>query len=358
MGRDINMKKTVQLSLAVALALTGCATNDRGPVDDGDDGSGSGSDTTPPPAPEMQFAGAYRLDSTFDLATNLPGGTGSFLGELIEATDDSDDPMSWVVDKMLAQMDDGTLKDILVGAKPFVIDYLNDQVTSLAPDLVGKLTQLGQNMADATKHFGLDEQLEIAADPIDNNEIGKITVDGVHFTVNGVTTDHLFADYDLDNVVAPGVSVALDAQSKLLVGQHTLPLPYGQLARIALDAAAIPAIDPNAHSLQELLSNAVDCQAVGQSIADALDIGGASFFASACTGGMGVVADEIYDQLLGEDTILSLHISGDARATDVDGDYKIDRLSSGKWTGTMTLDATDAPLADPATFTGMRTTIF
>ena len=122
--------------------------------------------------------------------------------------------------------------------------------------------------------------------------------------------------------------------------------------------AVIPAIDPNAHSLQDLLADTIDCQAVGQSIADALDIGGATFFASACTGGMGVVADQIYGQLLDDDTLLSLDISGDARATDVDGDYKIDRLSSGTWTGTMTLDATDAPLADPATFTGMRTTIF
>lgn len=358
MGRDINMKKTLQLSLAVALALTGCATDERGPLDDGD-GDGSGSDTTtPPPAPEMQFAGGYRLDSTFDVATNLPGGTGTFLNELIEATDDPNDPMSWVVDKLLAQLEPGTLKNILTGAKPLVIDYLNQQVTSLAPELVGTLTQLGQNMADATKHLGLDEQLLIAADPIDNNEIGKITVDGVHFTIDGVTTSHLFAEYDMDNVVAPGIAVALDAQSRLLIGDHTLPLPYGKIARIALDAAVIPALDPTAHSLQDLLANVIDCQGVGAGIADALDIGSAAFWASACNGGMGLAADEIYAQLLDQDTILSLHISGDARASDVDGDFKIDRLSSGTWKGTMTLDGVVAPLADPATFTGVRTTIF
>jgi hypothetical protein len=32
----------------------------------------------------------------------------------------------------------------------------------------------------------------------------------------------------------------------------------------------------------------------------------------------------------------------------------IDKLSSGEWTGTMTYDTSDAPLAQPATFVGVR----
>ncbi len=43
-----------------------------------------------------------------------------------------------------------------MGSKPFVIGYLNDRVTSLAPDLVGTLTELGQRMEDLTKNFGVN----------------------------------------------------------------------------------------------------------------------------------------------------------------------------------------------------------
>jgi len=348
-----SMKTPLQLSLAVALAVTGCASTDRLP-DDGD-GDGSGSDMTdPPPPPKMQIGGAYRLESTFDVVTNFPGDSGSFLNGLIEATDDPNDPASWLVDQILAQMEPGTLKDILQGAKPFVIDSLNEELTSLAPELFGTITEIGQRMEDVTKHLGVDEKLEVGIGGIDVSTVGTLTADGVQFTIAGTTTKYLFADHDIDNVVVTGVPITLDLESRFRIAQHTLPLPYGKIARLALDAAVIPAIDPTADSLQELLANAADCTSVGQAIQDALGFGGATFWASACIGGMGLVADEVYAQILDTNALLDLNISGEARAADTDGDYKIDRLGSGKWTGTMTYDAADGTLADTATFTGSR----
>ncbi|MDX2090608.1 MAG: hypothetical protein SFX73_22300 [Kofleriaceae bacterium] len=351
------MKNPLSLSLALALAVTGCAADARTNDGDGDgdgDGSGSGSGSQEPPAPEpkMQYSGGYRISSTFDLLTNMPGNSGSFLNGLVEATDDPDDPMSWLVDKMLEQMQPGTLKDVLTTAKPFVIGYLNDEVTNLAPELFDTLIQIGQNMEDVTKHMGLEEKLWV--DVVDQSHVGKVTVDGLAFTIAGTTTKHMFADHDIDNVEATGVFVSLDAQSRFRIGQHTLPLPYGKIARVALDAAVIPAIDPSATSLGQLLSNAVNCQGVGQSIADALDIGSASFWAGACTGGLGLVANEVYEQLLDQDAILGLTIQGEARASDTDSDYKIDKLSLGEWDGTMNYSGEDATLADPATFIGSR----
>jgi hypothetical protein len=144
------MMKIAPIGFAFALAVTGCA--DHTVADDGE-GSGSGSQE-PQPEPQMDAQGLYRLNSTFDIATNMPAASGSVLNGLIDATDSPDDPMSWLVDQMLAQMADGTLKDILVGAKPFVIGYLNDRVTSLAPDLVDTLKDLGHRMADLTHKLG------------------------------------------------------------------------------------------------------------------------------------------------------------------------------------------------------------
>src|SRR3954465_12378905 len=93
------MMKTASLSFVLGLALVGCA--DRTVGGTGDDGDGSGSDMEPTPEPQMDASGLYRLNSTFDIATNLPGTTGGVLNGLIAATDDPNDPMLWLLRHMV-----------------------------------------------------------------------------------------------------------------------------------------------------------------------------------------------------------------------------------------------------------------
>src|ERR1043165_2257592 len=109
------MMKMTSLSLILGLALvgaTGCADSSTA-GDDRGGGDGSGSQE-PQPEPQMDAQGTYRVNSTFDIATNMPGTAGTVLNGIISATDDPDDPMSWVLDQLLAQMSPGTLPDILV----------------------------------------------------------------------------------------------------------------------------------------------------------------------------------------------------------------------------------------------------
>src|SRR6476620_12666755 len=184
------MKTIASLGCVVALALAGCTVHSvAGDDDGGGDGSGSQDET---PEPEMDAQGTYRLQSTFDIATNMPGTAGSVLNGLIAATDDPDDPMLWLLDQMLAQMDDGTLKDILVGAKPLVAGYLNDRLHDLAPNLVDTIVEVGHRMADLTKHFGLREKLVVKT--VDQTYLGRVTADGVHWDVNGASIDMGFID--------------------------------------------------------------------------------------------------------------------------------------------------------------------
>lgn len=347
------MKNLAFLGMAVGLALAGCGDN---LVDDGGDdvGSDMGSDDgeQPQPEPELDATGTYRLHSTFDIATNMPGSAGSFVNGLISATDDPDDPMSWLLDQMLAQLPDGTVKDILQGAKPYVAGYLNDQLTQLAPELVGTVVEIGQHMADMTKHFGVNEVLVVNSS--DQVDISSVTADGVRFTVDGTVIDLDFFAHDVDDVVADGVLVRLENESRLSIGEHTLALPYGAIVRMGLDAAIIPTIDPTATSLADLLDHVVDCQAVGQGVADALDFGSAAFWASACTGGLDAAADLVYQQIAATDSTLTFHILGDARVGDKNHDYKVDTLSSGRWMGTVSYDETETQLVQPATFDGER----
>jgi hypothetical protein len=261
--------------------------------------------------------------------------------------------MAWLLDQMLAQMDDSTLKDILVAGKPFVAGYLNDRLHDLAPNLVDTLLDVGHRMEDLTKHFGLNEKLYVTS--VDQTYIASVTADGVRFDVDGTVTDLDFLSHNIDNVTANGVLITYDkAGSRLGIGDHTLPLPYGKIVRLGLDFAIIPAIDPTAHNLGELLANLVDCQAVGSSIASALGFGSSSFWAAACTSGVNAGANMLYDQLADPNSKLSLHLLGTSRAADTNNDYKLDKLLFGNWQGTMTYETEDATLAQPADYEGAR----
>jgi hypothetical protein len=343
---------SLSLALALALPLVGCGDNLDNGNDDTGEGSGSGSGSDEQPEPKLDATGTYRINSTFDIAENMPGNAGAFVNGLIDATDDPDDPMSWLLDQMLAQMPNGTLKSILQGAKPFVAGYLNDELTQLAPDLVGTILELGHHMADMTKNFGVNEKLVVGG--ADQTLVATVVADGVRFTIDANQIDLAFVDHDVDDVIVDGVLITIENESKMLIGEHVMPLPYGKIVRMGLDAAIIPTLDPNAHNLVDLLDGVVHCQAVGQSIADALDFGTPALWASACTAGLSGAANLVYDQIAASDSTLTFHLTGNARASDSNGDHKLDKLQFGVWAGSLGYDATDTPLAQPATFVGQR----
>jgi hypothetical protein len=345
------MMKPALIGFAFALAATGCADSTGNGKDT--DGDGSGSDMQPQPDPEMDAQGVYRINSTFDIATNMPGATGDVLNTIIAATDDQDDPMSWVVDQIIAGMADGTLKDAIKAVKPFVIGYLNDRVTSLAPELFDTLVEIGQRLEDLTKKLGVNERLDITT--VDQTFLGTSTADGVTFDIDGTKKDFLFVDHNIDNVIVPDILVTLDkTQAKMNIGAHDLPLPWGKIVRLGMDAAIIPAIDSTATSLTDLLDNVVNCQAVGAAIDDAIGFGGAAFWGSACLGGLGLAADKIYDQLAETDSTLGMNLTGVSRYQDNNADWKIDELKFGNWTGSMDMQGENAALAQPAAYVGKR----
>ena len=349
------MKKLVLLSMVCGLALVGAGCGDN-LGDDGmgsGDGSGSGSDDVPPPEPKLDATGTYRINSTFDIATNMPGTQGSVLNGLIAATDDPDDPMHWLLDQMIDQLPNGTLKSILQAGETLVAGYLNDKLTELAPNLVNTLLEVGHRMADMTKHFGLNEKLAVST-TTDAAYVGKVTADGVRFTLDAQQIDLAFVDYNIDDATADGVLIQLENESRMLIGEHSLALSYGKIVRMGLDAAIIPALDPNAHNLVDLLDDLVDCQGVGQSVADSLGFGSAQFWASACLGGLSGAADLVYNQIAAADSTLTFHLTGNARVSDGNGDHKVDKLQFGAWAGLLSYDATDTTLVQPATFVGQR----
>jgi len=333
-------------------ALVGCASDKMGGDDPGDPPIDDPQDPPVDPPRELDASGSYRIHSKFDIAQNMPGSVGSAVNGLISMTDDPNDPAKWILDQVIAALPDGFFKDILVASEPFVAGELNNQLTQLAPGLVNTLLEVGGLVGDVAKNFGLGETLSISQ--LDGQYAGTLTVDTFELNIDNVPQNFAFVDYELENIVATSLPVTLDATNKLSIGQHQFPIPYGTVLRIAMDEAIIPAIDPTAHDLGDLLNNAVDCNAVGQGIADALGFGNAGLYAGACTVGLDMAADALYDQIAGIDSsALDFDIAGISKTSDPDMDYDIDLLQEGIWTGTLGYGGEAAALG-PATYTGTR----
>ena len=330
----------------VLMGLVGCAASSRGGDDDDAPPSDLPQDPPPTEPRELSALGQYRLHSRFDIAQNMPGTVGGAVNGLISMTDDPNDPAHWMLTQVINQLPDGIFKDLLVASEPFVATEVNAQLINIAPGLVEALLDVGHLVADIAKNFGLGETLTVSSQP-DGIYGGAITIDALELEIDGVDHEYKFVDHDIEIITATGLPVTLDITRKLSLGRHQFPLAYGHVIRIGLDEAIIPALDPNAHNLNQLLAGMVDCGALGQQIADALGFGGAAIYAGACTLGLDAAADAMYAQIANIDSsALDFDMSGASATVDLDGDYDVDRLENGVWTGTLGYAGTAAPLAN------------
>ncbi|HWO26852.1 MAG TPA: hypothetical protein VNO30_49320 [Kofleriaceae bacterium] len=345
------MKTFLSLSILFAVTVAGCTSDTggdtSGPPDDDGGGSGGGGDPAQPVP--TRVAGAYALQSQFDLATSVPGTAGQVVGYIIDATDSPDDPTLFIVERLAAALPSGPIKSAVVAATPFVAGYLNDRVLEIAPAFVTRMLKLAGGLGQVTRSFGTLETLEVDA-------AGSATkvVTGLHFEIDGIAHELPFADHGLPETRVAGLAVALARTGLVTIGEHAVPLGYGQVLRLAVDRALIPMIDPAATNLGQLLRGAVSCKAVGKYVYEAIGFGSASTFEAACSSGLAAGASALYDLLSQLDgAALELRLTGQARGVDKDRDGDMDELVTGAWSGSVSYAGTPAPLAE-ATFFGAR----
>lgn len=356
--------KNFSFALALALGATaaGCAS-DSGDSDGGGDGDGGGGGGS---AKQMDASGRYSMESTFDIASNMPGKVGAVTNAFIAMTDGGSDPADWLLEQMIAKMPNGTMKSFLSSARPFVAGYLNDRLLQIAPDFVDTMVQVGNDFGQVAKGFGLKETLEISGSP--GAYSSKITAVGIHTKIDNIEMDVSFQSASLPDVSASaagaadapgGIGVAVDSYGKIDISQHKLPLSYGKVLKLTLDKVIIPAVDQSATNLQTLLKSLINCAAVGVATDAAIKDqfgygGGASFWTAACTVGLDFGAAAVYGKMDSIDTsALEFGLAGTAQAVDTDGDKLVDRIQTGTWAGTLSYSGTPAPLA-AATFTAER----
>ncbi|HEU4732504.1 MAG TPA: hypothetical protein VFT22_31635 [Kofleriaceae bacterium] len=360
------MKTTNSIGFVLALALgataAGCATEsstmpggDDGAGDgDSGDGSGGGKDQKP-----LDAAGTYAMHSTFDLATNMPGTAGDVVNTIIDATDDSDDPTHWILDQIISQITNDAIRSGLQEAEPFVAGFLNDKLLDAAPAFVRTMVAVGHNFGAIARNFGLNETFVLTGSGGSYTAVHTIT--GAHFKLGTQESDFLLSTYHVPNVVVNDVAVTMDPTGQLTIASHDIPLAYGKLLKLGLDAAIIPALDPSAHSLNELFAHKLDCDLIGTAVYDGIagytgfHIGSAQLFIDACKRGRDAAASFVYAKIDSIDlgAALQFGINGTARAMDRDNDRTIDAIVTGTWDGTLSYGSTPTPLV-PATFFGER----
>lgn len=338
------------LALALTATLAGCAT-DSVEQDLGADPSGDSNPSEPAPA---TAEGTFTLHSKFDLASNLPGKVGTVVNVIISATDDSNDPVKFIYEKVIDGLPDGTVKNALRGAGPLVTGYLNDRLLSIAPNFVTRMITLGNRFGDIAKGFGTTSQLVITKTA--GGYMSTHTTTGVEFKLtdsSGTTElEFPFADYGIPAIRIDNVPVALEASGKLSIQPHAVAISFGQVLRVGIDDMILPLIDDEAQNLGELFQNLIDCRQVGIAIFDAIKVGSAGAFEAACRTGLTAGANYIY-QKIGEidANALELNLTGVAKAIDRNRDGKMDDLQRGAWTGTVKYATAPAPLGT-ATFSG------
>ena len=311
-----------------------------------------------PPVP-LDITGSYQVESQFDLASGLPGDVGRAVNIFIEMTDDPTDPASWLLDQLVMNVDSSFLRSAINVLRPGLDAIINDELRSRAPGIVNTLINLGDDFGQITRKFGIKTQMTISknqvagADPNALRGLHKVT--GVVFTIDATRYEYPAAMLNINNAQADGIPMTLQADTQLNIGEHDLPFPYGRMVVLGLNSVVVPAIDPFAANLEELLNNQIDCYAVGYDLSIEVGLFGTSFYEALCRVALAAAASSVEDAIGDIDS--HMVIKGDARPQDTNGDRKVDKLTNGQWEGRMDFAGASSVLARPnQKFAGERMT--
>jgi hypothetical protein len=299
----------------------------------------------PTPAP-LQVIGTYKLESTFNAVEGLTGTAATVVTDFIGI---SEDPAGWLLTQW-ANSDAGVAATINSFRAPLAaaLDGLLESLTTFTVDntkvdVLKILMTFGTGFDSVVHKFGIKSSLQIYAGP-NNTLLGKHTVTGFFFTIDGKRVDKSTAELGMDTIEVDKVPITLMGESQITIGNHSFGMKDGGLIVFAINNVLISSLDPNANNLADFLGDIIPCD----SFADWMDQNVLDSYAtwnSLCTtaikfGGVyleGKLAD------LG-DGAATFQINGTVRPEDTDGDRKVDTLVNGQWQGQIMYGATPSPL--------------
>lgn len=308
------------------------------------------------PTPPLDPTGSYNVNSEFDLVSGLPGTVGTVVNTFIDITDGPYDPTTWILDQLIAAIDQDWLADAAAGARPALDGFVNDLLLSYAPDFVSTILDVGNKFGQIARKFGVTTTLKVEkTSGIEGEEYTAThTMTGMYFTLDNQRYNFTNAELGLNDQVVADLSFRMDNETMVVIGAHKFELPYGAMLLYALNEIIIPLVDPFANNLHELVSGLVNCANIGQQVYDYVGLGSAGLFEGACEIGLNAAAGTIEDTIR-ELSGMDLNIDGNASPKDINGDGKVDLFRTGKWNGNVDYFGELANLTN-ATFQGERMT--
>jgi hypothetical protein len=257
-----------------------------------------------------------RTQYAFD---SQPLAAAAVLAELQAATDGSDDPARYLVDKLVTRLPDADMQELAARFAPYLAAYLQTRIDAFAPRLASSTREMVAGLDEMSRRLVTVEELTIASDGTATRDVYAL-----HFGPNVVDFTQ----------VGPVVASATLSGDQLAIGSHELRVPYGSMLRAGFDHAVLPAIVPGAYDLANALGKLVDCNRFGGLVAQWMGIGSPEFYGRACSASLTLVAANIYAKLsaLDDDAFL-IEVMGVAHGADVNADGAMDRVEEGRWIG-------------------------
>jgi hypothetical protein len=312
----------------------------------------------PPPPGPLTLEGTYQVESQFDLVTGLPGTLGDVVRTVIDITDSTNDPTTFLIDAALSQIHDTAVTNAVNALRPGLDVGINEFLKSQLGDVYNNLLEFGNGFGDAAQRFGLKSELAVTKNA-DGSYAATHTVKGIFFFTDAgggkrVRQDVDLADANVDYVVASNVPVTRNGDTSINIGDHSLQMSYGKLLVYSVRNVVLRLIDPGASTMTDFLQDTVDCAALGRKIYDDVGSGSAGIYESACKTALAFAGNLIEGKLTEVGgTATGFHLHGTVQIRDTDADRKIDKLVSGQWQGSLDIGPDSAALGQPS-FLGTR----
>jgi hypothetical protein len=310
---------------------------------------------TPTPQP-LNVIGTYNLSSEFNVIGGLTGAAGEAVTTFIAI---SESPAGWLLDEW-SNSDPGVKSSISSFRAPLeaALNALLEQLTTFTVDnqkidIYHMLMSFGTGFDSVAHRFGVKSTLQIYAGP-NNTLLGKHTINGFFFKINGKQIDKLLAELGMDTIVVDKVPITLVSQSQISIGDHNWGMNYGGVVVMAVNSVLIPALDPTAENLADFLTDEIPCDSFGDYMETNVGLT-STFWTSLCNTALkfgGIYLEGKLADIGGGAATFTIH--GTVRPIP-DSNNKVMSLVGGQWEGQIMYGTTPAALTKGMqTFTGTR----
>lgn len=276
----------------------------------------------------LGLAGPYATVETFDV-------TGGFSNELntileVSAGLSSDAPARWLVDEVAeSPRAPGWVRSALGSGftRSLVADLLQTELDRIhTPREVAEMGRFGADVDAAFRALTFEGELHFDAPDEFAVSMGTHQLSAMQVTLSDGEVYRRPLALSAETVVTFGERIDVD--------EHAFALPFGELVDTILYYAVLARMSGGHHTVDELLGDYVDCDAV----AARLGTGTTGTLArTACEVGVSMMQSRLRTALSNLYAFETLNLSGSAGLVDADGDYDLETLDAGeahaRWTG-------------------------